>query len=671
MTEKAKILVVDDNPSNRLAIRVILKAIDAELHEAGNGFDALTMALETNYALILLDMQMPEMDGYEVCEQLRADARTADTPVIFLTAAYKETSDKMRGYSAGAMDYLTKPLDDHILRAKVHVFLRLYSQYQQLQEKNAALELAATEINERKQKEAAILTGQLVAANQYHQELQQVIKKQQQAEQQLIRFKSRLEEEVEQRTAELVLARNNAEAANIAKSTFIATMSHELRTPLNAILGFSELMSQDETLTAAQKETLSIINHSGAHLLSMISDVLDISKIEAGRLELDIQAFDLINLLGDIGGMINVRAINKQLSFSLEIASDVPQYIQADSGKLRQILINLLGNAIKFTQQGGIILRAHARPLPIAAMIMLTIEVIDSGAGIASDQQLEVFKPFVQLSPENSDVNGTGLGLAISKLLVELMGGSISVTSVLDVGSTFKFELPVASSSADDITVEEQYRPVSGIAPDQPQWRLLVVDDNPDNRLLLVKLLTEAGFQVREAENGQEAVSEFEQWQPHLIWMDMRMPVMDGYEAAAKIRQLKGGHDVKIIALTASAFREQHSSIINAGCDALLVKPFHIPEIFATLTKNLGVKFIYRDNSPTSASIPTVTVEMLTKLPPELRQQLREAALTLDTEETDAVIAQIRPLAPDIADALHALVQHYQFDQIIHLTKTD
>ena len=671
MTEKAKILVVDDNPSNRLAIRVILKGIDAELHEAGNGFDALTMALETNYALILLDMQMPEMDGYEVCEQLRADARTADTPVIFLTAAYKETSDKMRGYSAGAMDYLTKPLDDHILRAKVHVFLRLYSQYQQLQEKNAALELAATEINERKQKEAEILTGQLVAANQYHQELQQVIKKQQQAEQQLIRFKSRLEEEVEQRTVELVLARNNAEAANIAKSTFIATMSHELRTPLNAILGFSELMSQDETLTAAQKETLSIINHSGAHLLSMINDVLDISKIEAGRLELDIQAFDLINLLGDIGGMINVRAINKQLSFSLEIASDVPQYIQADSGKLRQILINLLGNAIKFTQQGGIILRVHARPLPIAAMIMLTIEVIDSGAGIASDQQLEVFKPFVQLSPENSDVNGTGLGLAISKLLVELMGGSISVTSVLEVGSTFKFELPVANASADDITVEEHYRPVSGIAPDQPQWRLLVVDDNSDNRLLLVKLLTEAGFQVREAENGQEAVSEFEQWQPHLIWMDMRMPVMDGYEAAAKIRQLKGGHDVKIIALTASAFREQHSSIINAGCDALLVKPFHIPEIFATLTKNLGVKFIYRDNSPTSASIPTVTLEMLTKLPSELRQQLHEAALTLDTEETDAVIAQIRPLASDVADALHALVQHYQFDQIIHLTKTD
>ncbi len=671
MTEKAKILVVDDNPSNRLAIRVILKGIDAELHEAGNGFDTLAMALETNYALILLDVQMPEMDGYEVCEQLRADTRTADTPVIFLTAAYKENIDQMRGYSAGATDYLTKPLNDHILRAKVHVFLRLYSQYQQLQEKNAALESAATEINARKQKEAEILTEQLMAANQYHQELQRVINKQQLAEQQLIRFKGHLEEEVELRTAELVLARNSAEAANIAKSTFIATMSHELRTPLNAILGFSELMSLDENVTAARKKTLSVINQSGAHLLSMINDVLDISKIEAGRLELDIQAFDLINLLRDIGGMINVRAVNKQLGFSLEIASDVPQYIQADGGKLRQVLINLLGNAVKFTQQGGIILRAHAQSLPSAAMMMLNIEVIDSGVGIASDQQPALFKPFVQVTQKNSDVKGTGLGLAISKSLVELMGGTIGATSVLDVGSTFKVELPVAIAIADDITVEEQYRPVKSLAPDQPQWRLLVVDDNSDNRLLLVTLLTEAGFQVREAENGQEAVSEFEQWQPHLIWMDMRMPVMDGYEATAKIRQLECGHDVKIIALTASAFNEQRGSIISAGCDAVLVKPFHIPEIFAALTKNLGAKFIYRDNPPTLPPIQTVTIEMLAKLPPGLRQQLHEAALTLDTEEADTVIAQIRPLAPDVADALHELIQHYQFDQIIHLTETD
>ncbi|MEI6709152.1 MAG: ATP-binding protein, partial [Methylococcales bacterium] len=350
----------------------------------------------------------------------------------------------------------------------------------------------------------------------------------------LYNINNELEIRVQQRTGELeianqslTIAKEAAEAANIAKSTFIATMSHELRTPLNAILGFSELMSQDSSSTPAQKETLAIINRSGEHLLSMINDVLDISKIEAGHFELTTETCDLVKLLDDIGTMVGVRASTKKLSFRVEIADGITRYVSVDSGKLRQILINLLGNAIKFTQQGGVILRAGTRPLT-EAMVMLGIEIVDSGMGIPADQQAELFKPFVQLTQKNSEVKGTGLGLAISKSLVELMGGQLSVSSNMGVGSVFTIKLPLAIASANGLVVQEIGLPVKCLAPNQPAWRLLIVDDNADNRLLLNTLLKTVGFDVREAEDGQQAIIAFKQWQPHLIWMDMRMPVMDG-----------------------------------------------------------------------------------------------------------------------------------------------
>jgi PAS domain S-box-containing protein len=488
------------------------------------------------------------------------------------------------------------------------------------------------------------------------------------AEAEIKKYHDHLEQLVEERTSQLVKAKEAAEAANIAKSTFIATMSHELRTPLNAILGFSEFMSQDDTITPAQKETLNIINRSGAHLLSMINDVLDISKIEAGRLELDVQACDLIKLLQDIGDMISTRAANSQLEFRLEIAADTPQYVKVDGGKLRQILINLLGNAIKFTRQGGVILRSYAQPSSTATI--LAIEVVDSGVGIPIDRQGELFKPFVQLARTNLEVEGTGLGLAISKSLIELMGGKISFTSVLGLGSTFKIELPVPIANTDELMAEKEPHSVKSIAVNQPAWRLLVVDDNSDNRLLLVTMLSKVGFEVRQAKNGVEAINVFEQWRPHLIWMDMQMPVMDGYQASAGIRRIQGGDAVKIIAVTDSVFKEQHNGIINSGCDAVLHKPVQSSEVFATLSQILGVKFIYQDK-PTSRStlIPETTTEMLGKLPIELQQQLRKAALSLDTEETDTVIVQIRAIAPDVAEGLQKLAQNYQFERIIQLTE--
>lgn len=474
------------------------------------------------------------------------------------------------------------------------------------------------------------------------------------------------QQSLEKTIQELSVTKEAAEAANIAKSTFIATMSHELRTPLNAILGFSELMSLDKNATAKQKETLAIINRSGAHLLSMINDVLDISKIEAGRLELDIKPIDMIKLLQDIGEMINGRLLNKPLNFKLEIADDMPPFVNADSGKLRQVIINLLGNAIKFTKQGTVILRACSQPS--STINVLILEVMDSGIGISDDEQTQLFKPFVQLTQE-TDAKGTGLGLAISKTLIELMGGTISVNSVLGEGSTFRIELPVTLANADEIMTETNYRMVKSLVPNQPIWRLLIVDDNADNRLLLVTALKNLGFEVYEAENGQTAIEAFKSWQPDLIWMDMQMPTMSGYEATTKIRQLEGGDTVKIIALTASVFVDQHKNIIDAGCDAVMHKPFHIQEIFAALTKYLGVEFLFQEERRETVRLPTskITPEMIASLSLTLRQQLLQAALELDTEEIDAIIEQIRPAEPDIATSLDAMVKNFQFEQILEL----
>jgi CheY-like chemotaxis protein len=279
-----------------------------------------------------------------------------------------------------------------------------------------------------------------------------------------------------------------------------------------------------------------------------------------------------------------------------------------------------------------------------------------------------LFKPFIQLARQNLEVEGTGLGLVISKSLIELMGGHITVNSALGVGTTFKIELPILVAKAEELQVTTIYHPVKSLALNQPQWRLLVVDDNADNRLLLTRMLSNIGFQVREAENGVEAIKVFEQWQPNLIWMDMLMPVMDGYQATTKIRQLKGGDTVKIIAVTASVFQEQYEGIIKAGCDAILHKPVHEAEITAALTKHLHVKFIYQDTIETVLTpIQKATSQMLEELPFALRQQLYQAASNLDIDETDSVLAKIHQLAPETASNLQKLAQCFQFEEIIHL----
>lgn len=521
-----------------------------------------------------------------------------------------------------------------------------------------------------------------------------------------------LEQRVAERTAELAAAketaeearqaaeqaRGAAEAANRAKSIFLANMSHELRTPLNAILGYSQLMARDSHTTPAQRDYLDTIGRSGEHLLGLINDVLTMSKIEAGRTSLQENAFDLHRQLVGLKEMFAMRAADKNLSLILDIAPDVPRYIYADEGKLRQVLMNLLSNAVKFTEEGGVTLRVQSRkskvegqtaPTADFGLVTLDFEVEDTGLGIAPEEMRAVFDPFVQTSSGQKSQEGTGLGLPISRQFVTMMRGELSVHSVVGEGSIFRVEVPVKLADADavEIQAEQTRRRVVGLAPGQHApdggaYRLLIVEDQPANRDVLVKLLEPFGFEVLCAVNGEEGVAVWERWQPHLVWMDMRMPVMDGYTATRKIKALALalGRPALVVALTASAFEEDHDAIIAAGCDDFIRKPFRESEIFDILAKHLGVRFIYEtpEDGAHAGQTATGTVDdattldglraALATLPAAWVADLRQATITLDAARLLALAADIRSQAPRLADTLSQWVHNFDYEKIIQLT---
>ncbi len=491
--------------------------------------------------------------------------------------------------------------------------------------------------------------------------------------------------------AELSQAKEAAEAANRAKSAFLANMSHELRTPLNAILGFAQLIGQSPTLPEEHRNNITIINHSGRHLLTSIDDVLDMAKIEAGRVSLNEQNFNLYRLLEDLERMFGLKAKEKGLQLIFQRDNAVPEYVRTDEIKLRQVLINLLGNAIKFTEVGSVSMMVTLNRTNSQNLI-LNCEVRDTGSGIVEDELERIFEPFLQTRTGKQSQEGTGLGLSISRKFVRLMGGEITVQSQVGVGSIFRFEIRVSLVEPFDLEIINQPNKVPlALAPDRPNYKILIADDRWDNRQLLIQLLSPLGFEIQAASDGITALKLWESWQPHLVFIDIQMPGLSGIEVTQQIRDReqkfltladensdKERNDMaeatnlflrenqtKIVAVSASLLEEEKKFILAIGCDDFLHKPFLISEIFHSLHKNLGVSYLYETVAVDSESPDMANDLDLTALTADLVERLEQATIRANWEQIHQAIDEINEVNRQLAKALKELVLNFDYGNIL------
>ncbi len=469
---------------------------------------------------------------------------------------------------------------------------------------------------------------------------------------------------VQQQATELQVAKDAADRASRAKSEFLAKISHELRTPLNAILGFTQLMQHDTSLSARNQRYVQTVNRSGEHLLGLINNILEMSKIEAGRQTLNCEPFDLHDLLDGLHAMLALEATAKGIELAVNRAATVPRHVAGDGGKLRQVLLNLLGNALKFTEVGQVSLTVTGESP------QLHFAIADTGPGIAPEEQATLFDAFAQTSTGRRSGKGTGLGLSISQQYIRLLGGELAVESTVGQGTCFHFTIPVQTiQELPAIAERSEPRPVLSLASDQPTCRIAIAEDNPVNRELLRDLLVPLGFAVREAADGQDAIALWREWQPQAILLDLRMPLLDGYQVAREIRQYDT--QVKILALTASALESDRRAVLAAGCNDFLSKPFATEELLQQLQQHLGLQYRYaEDASSDSAAIaPTLSSAAvqarLQAQPAAWRQALAAAAARCSDDSVLTVVQQLPAAEAALAAQLEQWLEQYEFDKIL------